>query len=147
MMKNHRIQHFVGVFMTLLMVSYLACLSLCLHTHVVDSKVITHSHPYKTSSHSHSGVEITLLKSLSDFSTLLSDENSDITPCFALLCEFSASYSVHVESFLLTLSSLRAPPYIQLLVASQQLLYLFLTRRQEDKKNLPQIVISSKLKG
>mgnify|MGYP003300510905 FL=1 len=112
MMKNHRIQHFVGVFMTLLMVSYLACLSLCLHTHVVDSKVITHSHPYKTSSHSHSGVEITLLESLSDFSTLLSDENSDITPCFALLCEFSASYSVHVESFLLTLSSLRAPPYI-----------------------------------
>ncbi len=111
-MKNHRIQHFVGVFMTLLMVSYLACLSLCLHTHVVDSKVITHSHPYKTSSHSHSGVEITLLKSLSNFSTLLSDENSDITPCFAFVCEIFTPSSLHVESFHLTLSSLRAPPVI-----------------------------------
>jgi len=112
MMKNHRIQHFVGVFMTLLMVSYLACLSLCLHTHVVDSKVITHSHPYKTSSHSHSGVEIILLKSLSDSTALISDENADITPYFSLFCEIFTPSSLHVESFFLTLSSLRAPPYI-----------------------------------
>ena len=112
MMKNHRIQHFVGVFMTLLMVGYLACLSLCLHTHVVDSKVITHSHPYKTSSHTHSGVEIVLIKSLSDFTALTSDENADITPYFALFCEYFTPSSLHVESFFLTLSSLRAPPVI-----------------------------------
>ncbi len=110
-MKNSRIQHFVGVFMTLLMVSYLACLSLCLHTHVVDSKVITHSHPYKTSSHTHSGIEFVLLKSLSDFTALISDENADITPYFALFCEFITPSSLHVESFFLTLSSLRAPPF------------------------------------
>ena len=111
-MKNSKIQHFVGVFMTLLMVSYLACLSLCLHTHVVDSKIITHSHPYKTSSHTHSGIEFVLLKTFSDFSTTISDDNADIIPYFALFCEFFASYSLHVESFLLTLSSLRAPPVI-----------------------------------
>ena len=110
-MKNSKIQHFVGVFMTLLMVSYLACLSLCLHTHVVDSKVITHSHPYKTSSHTHSGIEFVLLKSLSDFTALISDENADITPYFALFCEFITPPSLHVESFFLTLSSLRAPPF------------------------------------
>ena len=111
-MKNSKIQHFVGVFMTLLMVSYLACLSLCLHTHVVDSKVITHSHPYKTSSHTHSGIEFVLLKSLSDFTALISDENPDITPYFAYFCEFITPSSLHVESFFLTLSSLRAPPVI-----------------------------------
>ena len=111
-MKNCRIQHFVGVFMTLLMVSYLACLSLCLHTHIVDSKVITHSHPYKTSSHTHSGIEFVLLKSLSDFTALISDENADITSCFALFCEYFTPSSLHVESFFLTLSSLRAPPVI-----------------------------------
>ena len=111
-MRQSKIQHFVGVFMTLLMVSYLACLSLCLHTHVVDSKVITHSHPYKTSSHTHSGIEFVLLKSLSDFTALISDENPDITPYFAHFCEFITPSSLHVESFLLTLSSLRAPPVI-----------------------------------
>ena len=109
-MKKHRIQHFVGVFMTLLMVSYLACLSLCLHTHVVDNKVFTHSHPYKTSSHTHSGIEFVLLKSLSDFTALTSDENADVTPYFALFCEILIPYSAHVESFFLTLASFRAPP-------------------------------------
>ena len=107
-----RFQHFIGVFMTLLMVSYLACLSLCLHTHVVDTKVITHSHPYKTSSHTHSGVEIVLIKSLSDFTALTSGENADIAPYFSLFCEFLTPSSLHVESFFLTLSSLRAPPVI-----------------------------------
>ena len=111
-MKSSKIQHFVGVFMTLLMVSYLACLSLCLHIHVVDSKLITHSHPYKTSSHTHSGIEFVLLKSLSDFTALISDENADITPYFALFCEYFTPSSLHVESFFLTLSSLRAPPFI-----------------------------------
>ena len=98
--------------MTLLMVGYLACLSLCLHTHVVDSKVITHSHPYKTSSHTHSGIEFVLLKSLSDFTALISDENPDITLYSALFCEILTPYSAHVESFFLTLASLRAPPFI-----------------------------------
>lgn len=111
-MKSSKIQHFVGVFMTLLMVSYLACLSLCLHTHVVDNKVFTHSHPYKTSSHSHSGVEIVLLKSLSNFTALVSDENVDIKPYFSLICEVNSLVSLHVEPFYLAHLSLRAPPFI-----------------------------------
>ena len=111
-MKSGKIQRFVGVFMTLLMVSYLACLSLCLHTHVVDNKVFTHSHPYKTSSHTHSGIEFVLLKSLSDFTALISDENTDITPYFSLFCEYFTPSSLHVEPFYLALLSLRAPPFI-----------------------------------
>ena len=111
-MKSSRIQQFVGVFMTLLMVSYLACLSLCLHTHVVDNKVFTHSHPYKTSSHSHSGVEVVLLKSLSNFTALVSDENVDVKPYFSLICEINSLVSLHVEPFYLALLSLRAPPFI-----------------------------------
>ena len=111
-MRQSKIQHFVGVFMTLLMVSYLACLSLCLHTHVVDSKVITHSHPYKTSSHTHSGIEIVLLKSLSDFTVLMSDENPDIKPYFSLICEVNSLVSLHAEPFYLAHLSLRAPPFI-----------------------------------
>ena len=111
-MKSGKIQHLVGVFMTLLMVSYLACLSLCLHTHVVDSKVITHSHPYKTSSHTHSGVEIVLLKTLSNFTALVSDENVDVKPYFSLICEVNSLVSLHVEPFYLAHLSLRAPPFI-----------------------------------
>ncbi len=111
-MKSSRIQRFVGVFMALLMVSYLACLSLCLHTHVVDNKVFTHSHPYKTTSHSHSGVEIVLLKLLSDFTALISDENVDVKPYFSLICEVNSLVSLHVEPFYLAHLSLRAPPFI-----------------------------------
>ena len=111
-MKSGKIQRFVGVFMTLLMVSYLACLSLCLHTHVVDNKVFTHSHPYKTSSHTHSGVEVVLLKSLSNFTALVSDENVDVKPYFSLICEINSLVSLHVEPFYLALLSLRAPPFI-----------------------------------
>ena len=111
-MKSSKIQRFVGVFMTLLMVSYLACLSLCLHTHIVDNKVFTHSHPYKTSSHTHSGVEIVLLKTLSDFTVLMSDENPDIKPYFSLICEVNSLVSLHVEPFYLAHLSLRAPPFI-----------------------------------
>ena len=111
-MQNNRIKYFVGVFLTMLMVSYVACLSLCLHTHIIDSKVITHSHPYKTSSHTHSGIEFVLLKSLSDFTALTSDENADVTPYFSLFCEFLTPSSLHVESFFLTLASFRAPPFI-----------------------------------
>lgn len=111
-MKSGKIQHFVGVFMTLLMVSYLACLSLCLHTHVVDNKVFTHSHPYKTSSHTHSGVEIVLLKTLSDFTVLMSDENPDIKLYFSLICEVNSLVSLHVGPFYLAHLSLRAPPFI-----------------------------------
>ena len=111
-MKSGKIQQFVGVFMTLLMVSYLACLSLCLHTHVVDNKVFTHSHPYKTSSHTHSGVEVVLLKSLSNFTALVSDENPDVKPYFSLICEVNSLISLHVEPFYLALLSLRAPPFI-----------------------------------
>ena len=111
-MRQSKFQQFVGVFMTLLMVSYLACLSLCLHTHVVDNKVFTHSHPYKTSSHSHSGVEIILLKSLSNFTALISDENVDVKPYFSLICEINSLVSLHVEPFYLAHLSLRAPPFI-----------------------------------
>jgi hypothetical protein len=111
-MRQSKFQQFVGVFMTLLMVSYLACLSLCLHTHVVDNKVFTHSHPYKTSSHSHSGVEIVLLKSLSNFTALISDENVDVKPYFSLICEINSLVSLHVEPFYLAHLSLRAPPFI-----------------------------------
>ena len=111
-MQNNRIKYFVGVFLTMLMVSYVACLSLCLHTHIIDSKVITHSHPYKTSSHTHSGIEFVLLKSLSDFTALTSDENADVTPYFSLFCEFLTPSSLHVESCFLTLASFRAPPFI-----------------------------------
>lgn len=96
--------------MTILMVSYLACLSLCLHTHVVDSKVITHSHPYKTTSHTHSGTEIVLFDSLSNIETLNLDNDVDFAPAFTLFCELFILYHSHIESFYLALSSLRAPP-------------------------------------
>ena len=111
-MRQCRLQRLVGLFMTLLMVSYLACLSLCQHTHVVGNRVFTHSHPYKSSSHTHSGSGLTLIKSLSDFSALISDENAELKPFFSLICEVNSLNSLHVEPFYLALLSLRAPPFI-----------------------------------
>lgn len=110
-MKSSRIQRFVGVFMALLMVSYFACLSLCLHTHVVDSKVVTHAHPYKSSSHTHSGAEIILLKQFASFKALIPAENVSTEPYFAQISEVNTFISLIFEPHYLTLTSLRAPPF------------------------------------
>ena len=110
-MQNNRIKHFVGAFLTVLMVSYFACLSLCLHTHVVDSKVVTHAHPYKSSSHTHSGAEIILLKQFASFKALIPTENVSTEPYFAQISEVNTFISLIFEPHYLTLTSLRAPPF------------------------------------
>lgn len=109
-MQNNRIKHIVGAFLAVLMVSYFACLSLCLHTHVVDSKVITHAHPYKSTSHTHSGAEIILIQQFSSFKALISTENVSLKPFFAKISEINCFVSLIFEPYHLTLTSLRAPP-------------------------------------
>lgn len=109
-MQNNRIKHIVGAFLAVLMVSYFACLSLCLHTHVVDSKVITHAHPYKSTSHTHSGAEIILIKNFTSFKALIPAENISLKPYFAQISEVNTLVSLVVEQYHLTQASLRAPP-------------------------------------
>lgn len=110
-MQNNRIKYLVGAFLTMLMVSYFACLSLCLHTHVIDSKVVTHAHPYKSSSHTHSGAEIVLIQQFTSFKALISTENVSLKPFFSKISEINCFILLFFEFHHLTQTSLRAPPF------------------------------------
>lgn len=52
-MKFNHIKAHIAAFLTILMVSYFASMTICLHTHEVNGVVVMHSHPYQSESHSH----------------------------------------------------------------------------------------------
>ena len=111
-MKSNTTKQYLGIILTLLIASYFVCLSQCLHTHIVDSKLITHSHPYKTASHTHSGAEVLLIKTLSNFETEILTHNIDISPDLSLISETNNIIYPHVEQIYFAHLSLRAPPSI-----------------------------------
>ena len=102
---------FAVIFLTLFLFLWSSS-NLFYHSHVVDNKTITHSHPYSTSEHTHNILEIQLINLFSfDLALLL---------VFCLLfvpIEFGYNRIVlsknHlVYNFVGALFSLRAPPAI-----------------------------------
>lgn len=57
----------LSVFMLALFLSYQASTTLFTHTHIIDGRVITHSHPYDSQAHSHSDAQIFALGHISSF--------------------------------------------------------------------------------
>lgn len=53
--------------MLMLFLSYQAGTTLFTHAHVIDGRVITHSHPYNSQAHSHSDAQIFALGHVSTF--------------------------------------------------------------------------------
>ncbi|OUN69018.1 hypothetical protein B5G10_12025 [Barnesiella sp. An55] len=57
-------------FLPILFISYIGCISLFTHTHVVNGVTIVHSHPYKSDAHhSHTATEFQLIHVLSHLTT------------------------------------------------------------------------------
>ena len=57
----------MSAFMLMLFLSYQAGTTLFTHAHVIDGRVITHSHPYNSQAHSHSDAQVFALGHLSSF--------------------------------------------------------------------------------
>ena len=67
---NRLLRHIAKYFLPVLFISYIGCISLFTHTHVVNGVTIVHSHPYKPEGHhSHTTTEFQLIHILSHLTT------------------------------------------------------------------------------
>lgn len=111
-MKLSHIKAHIAAFLTILMVGYFASITLCLHTHEVDGVVVMHSHPYQSSSHTHSNAQINLFSHLNNFESFISHDIIVKTPDLLVVGERIEFNSYGVFSICVEYSSLRAPPAI-----------------------------------
>ncbi len=85
MMSNfkHTFQQISGALLLTLFVGYFVGTSFFKHTHIVDGKIIVHSHPFSsTEQHSHSTNTIILLQKISRF------ESNTIAKVFQFVTQF-----------------------------------------------------------
>ena len=82
------------------------------HTHLVDSEVVTHSHPYTSASHTHSGVEIQTIALLSFSVAIL--VLSMVLLLIDIRVKISENYNkfYNADPFSGALHSFRAPPAV-----------------------------------
>lgn len=67
---NRLLRSIAKYFLPVLFISYIGCISLFTHAHVVNGVTIVHSHPYKTDAHhGHTATEFQLIHVLSHLTT------------------------------------------------------------------------------
>ncbi len=108
-----KIRAILSVFMLFLFMSYQAGTTLFTHAHIIDGRVITHSHPYNSSAHSHSDAQIFAIAHVSSFlgDEVGKDEVSLKPRCFSALKKWSEC-QVAVLSHFVEIHCLRAPPFV-----------------------------------
>lgn len=47
-----------AIILTIIFTSYIACITFCVHTHIVNGQLVTHTHPYSNQQHQHSDSSI-----------------------------------------------------------------------------------------
>ncbi|MDR1897880.1 MAG: hypothetical protein LBR10_13930 [Prevotellaceae bacterium] len=110
--KNKR--HIVAAFLMMLFVSYLASITMFVHTHIVDGQIITHSHPYcgtpDNPGHSHTAAQFLTIAHLSNL--LMTGASIFVFACFlakkTIVRNFLSRY--RFERSCSAPCSLRAPP-------------------------------------
>lgn len=117
MIKKHlNITNFLRAIPLIVFLGYYCCITLLMHTHVINGVTITHSHPYKGSpdnpAHEHTTSEIQLISILSQinctdnfFTVFLDTPNRDVITLFT---NYSPLQSVNEHK---GISRLRAPPF------------------------------------
>lgn len=110
--RENRIKVIKGAILLALFIFTWSSSNLFYHSHIVNSEVVTHSHPYTNAGHSHSGVEMVTVAMLSLSVALI--------PWVALSLIFdnggrkTENYQIFnvVDPFSGSLLSLRAPPAV-----------------------------------
>ncbi|HIX26584.1 MAG TPA: hypothetical protein H9859_02950 [Candidatus Barnesiella excrementigallinarum] len=68
---NRLLRPIAKYFLPILFITYMGCISLFTHTHVVNGVTIVHSHPYKSGAeHEHTTAEFQLIHILSNVTTV-----------------------------------------------------------------------------
>ncbi|MDM8269064.1 hypothetical protein QUW50_08440 [Barnesiella viscericola] len=110
---NRLLRSIAKYFLPVLFISYIGCISLFTHTHVVNGVTIVHSHPYNPKAHhGHTTAEFQLIHALSHLTTA---EPSVGVLLSAVLFAFSCRLFYPATRFAHTLRQwgahgLRAPP-------------------------------------
>lgn len=108
------LKRLLGVFMLTLFVGYLSSVTLFYHSHNIDGRVITHSHPYHsapdTGGHTHSQNGMNTMAQLSLIVMLLAVTGVVPRPFFVELFSVVLPIGDKVSNLLPVLPSLRAPP-------------------------------------
>ncbi len=112
---KHTFQHILGALLLTLFVGYFVGTAFFLHKHIVDGKIIVHSHPFSsTEQHSHSSNVLNFLQQISHFE---SKTLTSVLLIFAYLQLIQVLFNYYKQPDLISnfhsLSYLRPPPTVK----------------------------------
>ena len=91
--------------------SYKVGVTMFVHTHDVDGTMVVHSHPFTSSSHSHSTTQVIAFGQLSTFTGIENASYEEIKVYRGLGVEINANnFQSNVINASIAYESLRAPP-------------------------------------
>lgn len=94
-----------------LFMSYQASVTLFVHTHVVDGVAVAHSHPFTSSNHSHSSLQIVAIGQLSTFNGVEHTSYDEVNVFHNCVEEIEISnHESNVINACVACVLLRAPP-------------------------------------
>ncbi len=113
-MRKIRDIQFLRLPLMALITAYLVGITFFTHTHIVNHELITHSHPFKDSKHSHSEKEFQFIQDITHFSTTTNivpqfhfDNIETILSVLNTTCFQNKIYPIPYS-----LPALRAPPTV-----------------------------------
>jgi len=112
---KHTFQHISGALLLTLFVGYFVGTSFFAHKHIVDGKIIVHSHPFSsTEQHSHSSNVLNLLQQISHFESKTPAIALLIVACLKLIQVINNCYEQpDLNSIFHSQSYLRPPPTVK----------------------------------
>lgn len=105
-------QRIIAVFLSILLIGYVGNTCFFVHEHEVGDIKIVHSHPYSSSSHSHSTNSITTISFLSHVVALADLNLGGLEPVERLLYILGYEQKLIYDFVATNVLSLRAPPVL-----------------------------------
>lgn len=106
---KHRV---IASFLIALFVGYVGNTSFFVHEHKVGDVIVVHSHPFTSSSHSHSATAMSTLSWISHFYLLPAVVADDLNAFWQLLYEMTLGEIQQLDYTLCSVLALRAPPVL-----------------------------------
>lgn len=100
----------LSIMLTALFVCQTVCITLCIHTHEVDGKLITHSHPYSGTSHQHSDSSFAAFGSIQHSLFAASQQQNIPDARFYLIAVVDSFVDIAYTPIHIASQASRAPP-------------------------------------
>lgn len=103
-------KRFLAIILTAVFATQIACITLCIHTHVVDGRIVTHAHPYSNTQHQHSDTSIAAFSHVLHSLFASQPNQSSISAFFVFLAEINIYTTEVVSLSVAHILADRAPP-------------------------------------